>query len=354
MSWELWIGSNVAKDKAGITRAEWNRSTGEWHISEEYGGIDNPSFLCTNRAGTRLYAVSSTAEHDGAEGGQVASFPIDAAGRKLGPGQFWPTHGAGPCHLSLTPQEDWLAVANYSGASATMYPILAEGKPGAPGIRFRHTGSGPDAARQEEPHPHSCFFSPDGRDLLVCDLGIDKVVVYTRGPQAHEWTARDAAALAPGAGPRHLAFHPSGRELYVLNELANTIDRFAWLPDEPPAHRQTIGTLPSSFSGESWCAEIVVSPDGRFVYASNRGHDSIAVFAVDPEDGSLQPAGHVSTRGRWPRNFALTPDGAWLAAANQHSDNVVLFRVDAASGLPVYAGAELSVAAPTCVHIRGL
>jgi 6-phosphogluconolactonase len=350
---EIWIGAYGAKDEVGITRLQLQSDTGELIKTAEYGGIENASFLRLNREGTRLYAVSETAVYDeGEEGGQLASFPIDADTRKLGPGQYHPTHGEHPCHLSLAPGEDWLAVANYNGASVTMYQIRPDTRPGPPVIRFRHTGSGPNADRQEAPHPHSVWFSPDGIYLFVPDLGMDKILVYTRGPEAHEWSAHDAVTLEPGAGPRHLAFHPSGRAAYVLNELDSTVTRFSYEEPGKLDRLDSVSTLPASYTDENSCAEILVSPDGRFVYASNRGHDSIAIFRIDDRSGELHAAGHISTRGKSPRNFALTPDGRWLVAANQQSDTIVLFRIDSESGLPVYAGTELYVSKPVCVLIR--
>ncbi|MFC5468586.1 lactonase family protein [Cohnella suwonensis] len=354
---EIWIGAYGAKNEVGITRIELLPDTGELVKTAEYGGIESPSFLRMNKAGTRLYAVSETDSHidadgDPAEGGQLASFPVDPETRKLGPGLYAPTHGNHPCHLSLTPSEDWLAVSNYNGASVVLYPVKPDTKPGPPMVRFRHTGTGPNAERQEAPHPHSVFFGEDGRRLYVNDLGMDKVMVYERGPEAGEWTACDAASLEPGAGPRHLAFHPGSDHVFVLNELNSTVTRFSKDDAGHLVRQESTSTLPAAFAGTNWCAEILASPDGRFLYASNRGHDSIAVFRIDAASGALEPAGHVSTRGKWPRNFALTPDGQWLIAANEHSDSVVLFRIEPQSGLPIFTGSELAVSKPACVLVR--
>jgi 6-phosphogluconolactonase len=181
---------------------------------------------------------------------------------------------------------------------------------------------------------------------------MDKIMIYTRGPEANEWSAYDAVSLDAGAGPRHLAFHPSGKFLFVLNELSCTVTSFSYEGAGKLERLGSVPTLPSSFVGENTCAEIAVSPDGRFVYASNRGHDSIAIIEIDEQTGELQPTGHVSTRGKTPRNFSLTPDGQWLIAANQDSNNIVLFRIDQQTGFPVFSGTELSISKPVCVLIK--
>ncbi|MFC5704220.1 lactonase family protein [Cohnella faecalis] len=352
-AFEIWIGAYGAKDEVTLTRLQLFSDTAELVKAAEYAGIEDASFLRMNRSGTRLYAVSETLETDGEEGGQLASFPIEPDTLKLGPVQFHRTYGAHPCHLSLAPEEDWLAVSNYNGASVTLFMITPDSRPSPAVIRLCHTGSGPNEQRQEAPHPHAAVFSPDGNYMFVPDLGLDRVMVYARGPEANEWSGHEAISMAPGDGPRHFAFHPSGRAAFVVNELSCTVTRFTYDEKEGALGRQeSITTLPSSFKGDNTCAEIVVSPDGRFVYASNRGHDSIAIFRIDDATGRIEAAGHVSTRGSNPRNFALTPDGCWLIAANQDSDNVVLYRIEPNSGLPIFAGTEIAVRKPVCVLIR--
>ncbi|WP_219643892.1 lactonase family protein [Cohnella sp. CFH 77786] len=351
--WEIWIGAYAPPEEVSITRLELDGETGEWAKTSEYGGTSNPSFLALNRAGTVLYTVSESEETEGQPGGRMIAYPIDEESRKLQDGWERLTHSAGPCHVSLDPDERWLAVANYNGSSVTLYPLEAGGKPGDAMVRLRHSGSGPNPERQEKPHPHSAVFDPlGGRFLYVPDLGIDRIVVYENVESGTDWTGVGAAVLSPGDGPRHFAFHPDGRSAYLVNELSSSVTRFLH-PEAGVLERQeTVSTLPGHFQGGNTCAEIAVSPDGRFVYASNRGHDSIAVFRLDEESGALQPAGHVSTRGRTPRNFAITPDGRWLLAANQDTDNIALFRVDAATGLPIYAGTEIPARKPVCVRIN--
>lgn len=352
--WEIWVGAYAEPEQAGITRLEFDGGTGTLVKTAEYGGIENPSFLALNRDGTVLYAVSETAETEDQPGGRMIAYPIDADTRKLQPGWERLTHGADPCHVALDPAERWLAVANYSGASVTLYPLEPGGKPGDAMVRLRHAGSGPHS-RQASPHPHAAVFDPqDKRYLYIPDLGLDRVMIYELGEDGVDWMAAGAALLAPADGPRHMAFHPDGHSFFVVNELGSSVSRFVRGSDGNWERRETASTLPVAYKGESFCAEIAVSPDGRYVYVSNRGHDSIAVFRLDEASGELVPAGHVSTRGKHPRHFAILPDGKWMIVANQHSDNLVVYQIDAHSGLPIYQGIEIAAHRPACIRARAL
>jgi 6-phosphogluconolactonase len=349
---QIWIGAYGSSEDVGITRLKLDPDTAQLTKEAEFTGIDNPSFLTTDRSGRYLHAVSEVSKLGEQPGGEVVSFLIEDEGTSLQEAMSHPTLGANPCFLMLDESEQWLVVSNYSGSSVVVYPIDPSGVPGPVSVRFRHSGTGPNADRQEAPHPHSAVFSPDGRFLFTPDLGMDKIMVYALNAEGKEWAVHDAVNLAPGAGPRHLKFHPSGKWVYVINELDSTITRFDYLQPGKLVKQESITTLPASFDGESTCAEIVVSPDGRFVYGSNRGHDSLAIFSVDEATGELSSVGFASTRGKTPRNFAITPDGQWLLAANQGSDSVVLFRIDTGSGLPVYSGNEIAIRKPACIHIR--
>lgn len=352
--WEIWVGAYAEPEQTGITRLEMDGDTGELVKTAEYGGIENPSFLALNRAGTVLYAVSETSETDNQPGGRMIAYPIDADTRKLQPGWERLTHGADPCHVSLDPAERWLAVANYSGESVTLYPLETNGKPGDAMVRLRHAGAGAHP-RQASPHPHSSVFDPqDGRYLYIPDLGLDRVMIYEPGDDGVDWRAAGTASLASADGPRHMAFHPDGRSFYVVNELSNSVSRFVRADNERWERQETVSTLPDSYQGESNCAEIAASPDGRYVYVSNRGHDSMAAFRLDDASGALIPAGHVSTRGKHPRHFAILPDGKWMIVVNRDSNNLVVYQIDAHSGLPIYHGIEISVHRPVCIRARAL
>ena len=247
-----------------------------------------------------------------------------------------------------------MAVANYTGGSTVWFNVGADGRLGAASSDL-HTGKGPNAERQERAHAHSVDFTADGRHLLSCDLGNDRVYVYRHDPATGTIGAHRPAfvGVEPGSGPRHLALHPSGRYAYVLAELASAVATFAWnASDGTLVQRQRVSTLPLGTTTENSTAEIVAHPTGRFVYASNRGHDSIAVFAVDARNGHLTLLANTPTGGRTPRNFAVDPSGRWLLAANQRSDDIVTFAIDPTKGTLTRSGAAVPIPRPVCIAFR--
>lgn len=350
--WDIWVGSYAKQDEVGLTRLQLDADTGEISKLAEFTGIENPSFITMDPSGRFLYAVSEVSEAGGEIGGEMVAFELRDGGTALHAVRAYPTLGEDPCFIMMDPHQKWLAVSNYSGSSVTLFPVSSDGMPGKASTRFRHTGSGPHAERQEKPHPHAAVFSPDGEYLFVPDLGLDKILVYAYNSDRQEWVGHDAVSLAAGAGPRHITFHPNLKTAFVINELDSTVTRFTYDAPGRLDKKETLSTLPPSFEGENLCAEIAVSPDGRFVYASNRGDDSLAVFRVEETTGELVNAGYVSTRGRNPRHFAFTPDGEWLLAANQDSASVILFRVDKPSGLPIFTGTTIPISKPVCIYIR--
>lgn len=335
----------------GIYSFRFDLATGNLTPLAVTENIRNPSFLAIHPSGKFLYAVSEVADSQGRPGGAVAAFAVDSATGRLTLLNQQPSEGAGPCHVSVDKTGRVLLVANYNSGSVAALPIRPDGRLDKAASAIQHTGSSVDPRRQTGPHAHSINVSPDNRFVLAADLGLDKVLVYRLDPETATLTPHDPpyASTPPGGGPRHLAFHPTGRWVYVCNEMLSSVTVFAYDAGAGKLQSlQTITTLPEPVSGNS-TAEILVHPSGKFVYCSNRGHDSLAIFSVDPANGQLRLIGHQKTLGRTPRNFGLTPDGTHLLACNQATDSVMVFKVDTESGLLAPLGAPVEVPVPVCV-----
>ena len=262
------------------------------------------------------------------------------------------TDGAGTCHLAIDRNGKHVVVANYTGGSVSCLPIEADGRLGKVVCLVQHKGSSVNSRRQEGAHAHGVYLDAANRFLFVPDLGLDKVMIYRFDDNDGMLIANDPAflATAAGAGPRHFAFHPNGRYAYVINELNSTLVAMSYDAERGVLRPlQTVSTLPARFHGVNTCAEVQVHPSGKFVYGSNRGHDSIAIFAIDAKTGKLRFVGHEPTRGKEPRNFAIDPSGRYLLTANQSSDNVVVFRIDAGTGRLRATGSTAHVSMPVCV-----
>lgn len=337
----------------GIHAFRFDRGTGRLTPAQVTAGVRNPSYLAVDADRRHLYCVNELVEYEGQPGGAVSGFSIDHATGALTLLGMQPSLGADPCHLVLDADGRNLLLANYTSGSVAVLPIGANGAPGPARDLVRHVGAGVHPTRQAGPHAHAVAFDAAGRFVLVPELGLDKVMIYRFDAAAGrlEPNARQPwAATAPGAGPRHVALHPDGHFVYAINELDSTITAFAFdAADGTLAARQTLTTLPVGFAGASTCAEIRIHPAGRFVYGSNRGHDSVAVFALDPASGLMEARSHVATGGRTPRDFCLSPDGRFLLAANQDSDSLVVFAIDPASGMPSPTGHAVAVGSPVCV-----
>jgi 6-phosphogluconolactonase len=355
----LYIGTYTGSDSKlgrrseGIYRFSMDPRTGALSPQGVTTGIANPSWLALHPSGRTLYSGSEVREHGQRSGGAAAALAVDPTTGDLTYLNDQLTMGAGPCYLSLDPTGRLLMVANYASGSLAVFPVRSDGSLDPATQVIQHTGSGPVADRQEGPHAHCIVPDPTGRYALAADLGIDKVMVYRIDLAAKRLEPADppGASLAAGAGPRHIAFHPNGRWLYVTGELDSTLTVFAWDAGLGRLqHVQAISTLPVGWQGVNYPAEVVVAPSGRFVYMSNRGHDSIAIFAVDDATGKLAPVGHEPTQGSFPRHFALDPTGTFLLVANQEGDNVVVFRVDSATGRLAPAGHSVIVPIPVCVR----
>jgi 6-phosphogluconolactonase len=310
--------------------------------------VPNPSFLALDARQHHLYAVNELEE------GAVSAFGRDGRTGELRFLNRQLSHGADPCYVSLDASGRFVLVANYTGGTVTVLPIAEDGRLEAASSVIRHEGSSVNPTRQSRPHAHMIGATPDGRYVLATDLGADRIVIYQLDTATGQLVPNDSgpafAATEPGAGPRHFAFAPNGRVVYVINELASTLTVFAYDGERGELRpRHTVSTLPDGFAGESWCAHVAVSPDGRFVYGSNRGHDSIAIWAADEASGEVAFVGHESTRGQTPRNFALDPTATWLLAANQDSDTVVTFRRDPEAGTLTATGQVAEIPSPVAV-----
>lgn len=312
----------------------------------------DPSFLAVHPNGKYLYAVNEIGNFNGEVSGAVSAFAIDTKSGSLKFLNQVPTRGAGPCYVSLDKTGAYVLVANYDSGSIASFPVHGDGSLGTASGFVQHSGTGPNKERQEGPHAHWIGTSPDNRFALAIDLGLDQVIVYgfDAGTGVFAPMLSGFATVKPGSGPRHLAFHPGGKFAYVLSEMASTVTVFSYRAKNGSfSTLQTISTLPTGFSGPKSGAEIAVHPSGKFLYASNRGHDSIAVFAIDPKKGTLKSLGQVLTGGKEPRHFVIDPTGAYLLAENQESNNIVVFHIDPATGSLTPTGQMIEVPSPVCI-----
>lgn len=348
----IFVGTYTNKDNGsqGIYAVHFNPDTGEFTGLMLAAEARNPSFLEMNPNGRVLYALGEGA-FNGATGGGAVAFNYDPATGKLTPLNTEPTDGLGVAHLKVDATGRTLILASYNGGDVTAFSLDATGRIGALTSKARQTGKlGPNTGRQDKPHPHSVTISPDNRFAYVCDLGLDKIFRYQLDPAAATLSAGGETSTEPGVGPRHSKFSADGKFFYVINELIGSVSVFAAdAATGALTPLQSIPTLPADFKGENTCAEIRLSPDGRFVYGSNRGHDSIAVFARDQANGTLTLVEIVPCGGKHPRNFNLTPDGRWLICASRDTNNMVSFRIDAKTGRLTPSGHSVTIPAPVCV-----
>lgn len=350
----VFIGSYAEPADPGVYVFSLNGATGALTLLDEAVGLKNPSFLDIDHEHHRIYAIHQRQE-DGEQqpSGYATAYAFDPQSGRLTRLNEERTVARPTCHIQYQDQAGhrYVIVSSYHGGYVGIAPVLADGTIGPMNDIHQHAGPlGPHTARQDKPHPHSAFVDPEQRYVYVPDLGLDCVRIYELDSRQPALRPIGEASSAPGAGPRHLTFHPQQPYVYVINELDSTITLYARDHQNGMLESlQTVSTLPSSFQGENTCAEIHISRDGRFVYGSNRGHDSIAVFAVDEGSGQLTPVEIVSSGGEIPRNFALSPDGRYLVAAHQESGNLVVFRVDQASGRLQDTGQRADADGGVCV-----
>jgi len=348
----FYVGTYTDGQSQGIYLCRMDLGTGALECTGHVAEAKNPSFLALHPNGGYLYAVNEIDRFEGTSSGAVSAFAVH---RETGALVFLnqrSSHGAHPCHLSVDATGRYVLVANYSGGSLAVLPIEKDGRLAEASHVVRHTGSSVNPARQEAPHAHAIRLDAANRYALAADLGIDKVMIYRFDGDRGKLLPNDppAAGVTPGSGPRHIDLHPNRKFAYLINELGSTMTVFAYDASKGAlTELQTVPTLPEGWQGTNHCADVHVHPSGRFLYGSNRGHDSIVVYAIDPATGGLSLRGHASTRGKNPRNFAIDPGGSFLLAANQDSDRIVAFRIDRQTGLLSPAGHELNVPKPVCI-----
>jgi len=345
----VYIGTYTRAQSKGIYMCRLNTATGTLTSPVLAVAAANPSFLALHPNHRLLYAVGETS---GSSTGVVNAFAIDGTTGTLTLLNQQASAGRGPCHLAMDKTGVCVLVANYGSGSVAALPINADGSLGPPTTSIQHQGSSVDPKRQEKPHAHGIGFDLAGHRAFCADLGLDKILIYQFDQSKAAITPNDPpfGSVKPGAGVRHFVFHPNGRRLYAINEMQSTVTAFDYNPQRGALTEfQTISTLPDIFTGPNTAAEIAVHPSGRFLYASNRGHNSIAVFAIDDATGRLTLVDHQSTLGKTPRMFAIDPTGEFLLAANQDSNTVVVFRIDLNTGRLTPTGQSVEISSPTCV-----
>ena len=359
------VGTYTRTTSDGIYVCEFDGESGDLEPVSSIAGAENPSFLALHPNGRWLYATSEIEEFEGERQGALYAYAIDADGGRRSTSSrgrlslinVVGSGGRGPCHVSVDATGRYLLAANYHGGSVCVAPVGEDGGLEPLSCFIQHEGSSVNPDRQEQAHAHSINLDAQNRFAYVPDLGQDKVVIYRLDLERGDLVANDPAHVEtePGFGPRHFDFHPDGRRTYVINELGNTITGYDYDGESGALTPfQTVGTLPQSgFNRHNTTADIHVHPSGRFVYGSNRGHDSIAIFSVDEDTGRLTAADHQSTQGWTPRNFAIAPSGEFLLAANQDSDTIVSFSIDAESGALTPTGSVTEIPMPVCLRFLG-
>ncbi len=348
----LYIGAYTGEKNKGITVSQFDLGSGAITEMTLAAESRNPSFLELHPTGKWLYAICEVANFEGQRAGALCAYSIDRATGKLTLLNQVSTKGSGPCHVNLDHTGKVAMIANYGSGSVASYRIEADGKVSQAVSFIQHEGKGPNPKRQEGPHGHSINPTPDNRFAVACDLGLDEVRIYALNTATAEMTFHKAAKLAPGSGPRHFAWHPSGKYGYAVNELASTVTAFSYAAGDLK-ETQTISTLPEGFKGENWPAEIRVHPTGKWVYASNRGEDTIAAFRVEAKTGKLTRMENTPTQGKNPRNFHIEASGRWMVAANQSTNNVIVFEIDQKTGALKTTGKGMTVGQPVCLRTLG-
>ncbi|MFT5886674.1 MAG: 6-phosphogluconolactonase [Arcticibacterium sp.] len=336
----LLVGTYTGRDSEGVYMYKFNPETAEVRLVDVAEGLINPSFLALSPDNMYVYAVGEM------EGGSVKALSLgDSTITLLNEVS---SAGVHPCHLDVDESGKWVIVGNYSSGSLAVLPIKDGGILGEAVQELKHKGSGPNKERQASPHVHSVNIAPNNKDVFVPDLGMDKVIAYRFNDSTGKLTEGKSMAVSPGSGPRHFTFHPNGKFGYVVQEMTGTLTVFNYT-DGNLETVEEVSTLPDGFDGKNASSDLHISPDGKFLYAANRYHDSIVVFSINAATGKLTQVSHHSTLGEIPRNFAISPDGKYVLVGNQESDNIIIFKRDIATGKLTPTGQEIAVSMPVCL-----
>ncbi len=348
----VFITSFVAGEEGSVHAFRFDTKTGMLKSLHQNKGISNAFFLAVSPDSKTLYAID-TPNFGDKENDVVAAFTIERESGKLNRLNKQSTHGTASCYLDVDPSGKTVVVANYSSGSVAALPVQKDGSLGEAASFVQHSGSSIDPKRQKGPNAHSIEISPDGRFALSADLGIDKVQIYQLDASKSKLTPSEAqpfVKITPGSGPRHLTFHPNEKHVYVINELSNTVTFFDYAVESGKlSERQTISTLPADFTGTSYCADLKITPDGRFLYGSNRGHDSVAVYRIG-NDGKLTLVEIKESLGKGPQNLLITPDGGWLVCANMPGNNVIVFQINKENGKLTANDGTIEIPMPSCIR----
>lgn len=343
-----FVGSYADASSAGLYVCQYDAENGSLKLLQSVEGLQNPTFLDLDPDNRRLYVLSEDKSADGARLGTAVAFTIQQDSLEFL--NLQRTVNAGTCHIQLDRSRRCLIVSSYHGGIIGLSPLTEEGLIGEIAEVHQHKGTSVLPV-QSQARAHSAIFSPNNHYVVVCDLGLDLLKMYKLDLEAPKLIPHDEVKIAAGAGPRHFVFHPELDYAYVINELNSTVTAFTFDAAQGKLNEiQTISTLPNSFQGDNACADIHISPDGRFLYGSNRGHDSIVIYAIDQQTGKLKTVDHTPTLGGHPRNFALSPDGRFLLAANRDANNIVTFKRDQPSGMLTPTGSVCEISRPVCLR----
>jgi len=351
----LYVGAYTENAEQGISIYKFDANQGGLSFIATEKNVKNPSYLAINDKNNLLVAANEVGEYHGKKTGYVTSFSINSETGGLTKINEVASGGGAPCYVTVNKSASHAFVSNYSGGNVSIIPIQSDGRLSEYSDLKQHEGTGGNPARQKGPHAHFIELDPKQEFAIAVDLGMDKIISYKIDEKQGLLNESNQFSVQAGAGPRHLTFHPNKRLVFVISELNSTISSLSYDSKEGKfSEVMTVSTLPDDFNGTSYCADIHVSPNGKYVYGSNRGHNSIVVYQVDVKSGKLSYVDHTSVKGDWPRNFLIDPTGKFLLVANQKSDNIVVFKIDQESGRLRSNGVEVQLPKPVCLKMLAI